>query len=168
MQAVPKFTYNHTTDMPEISGFGGSYEETCQNMLDAGVHWILANKDADVTIRTAEGVTGLIMFESEKAKELEKVLLEACNNDCTGAMMQTVVERLAYINTHGWEQYCEELRKPNPEPKVEYERTGEQLDELDLVTTLQSVFGADRVMIISSPEDLDRLFGDLGDEEEKN
>ena len=32
--------YAFTPEMREISGFGGDYEQTCRNMLAAGLRWL--------------------------------------------------------------------------------------------------------------------------------
>jgi hypothetical protein len=31
--------------MGQISGFGGGYEAACQDMLNAGVNWLVANAE---------------------------------------------------------------------------------------------------------------------------
>lgn len=105
--------YKHTPDMGEISGFGGGYEAACQDMLSAGVNWIVQKKIGgnDVQAHTFQGIYGLIMPDNDVAIELEKVLVEAAHGDCTGAMMQAVMQRCIYISKHSWDEYCAELRK---------------------------------------------------------
>lgn len=104
--------YRHTIDMGQISGFSGSYENTCQDMLNAGVHWIMEKKMSgnDLKAHTLNGVYGIIMPENDAAKELEAVLVAAAKGDCTGAMMQAVMTRCIYIAHYGWEKYCAEIR----------------------------------------------------------
>lgn len=103
-------SYRHTEDMGEISGFGGSYEQACQAMLETGVNWLNAHPNADLQFQSYDGVYGLVQANSPDAEELEKVIAGAAG-DCTGAMMHTVLERCYYIRHHGWDAYCEELRK---------------------------------------------------------
>lgn len=102
--------YKHTDDMGEISGFGGGYEATCQNMLDAGVKWLLSNPEKNPAYKEFTNVYGLTMDENDDMKELQDVLVEASGNDTTGAMMQAVSGRLMFIKKNGWEKYCEEVR----------------------------------------------------------
>lgn len=126
--------YRHTEDMGEISGFGGGYEETCQKMLEAGVIWLSQHPNADLRGHEFAGITGIFTPESDDAKEMEKAAMEACNNDCSGAMHHTVMSRLFYIAANGWTKYCEELRKrkaerdaePPPQPIPPRGRTAEE------------------------------------------
>lgn len=108
--------FRHTPDMGEISGFGGGYEQCCQDMLEAGVNWFVARE----TIPALEGHTyanvfGIFQADSEDAKELERVVLEAAKGEATGAMHHAVMSRLFYIAKNGWASYCAELRKDHAE-----------------------------------------------------
>lgn len=105
--------YRHTPDMGEISGFGGGYEDCCQDMLEAGVKHILEHKlsGGDVQLHGFKGIYGLCFPDNEPTKELEKAVLDASEGEATGAMHQAVMERLAWIAQHSWEEYCAELRK---------------------------------------------------------
>lgn len=105
--------YKHTPDMDEISGFGGGYEAVCQDMLHAGVTWIIEKKigPADLKAHTFERVYGIIEPDNDTARELEQVLGAAAHGDCTGAMMQAVMSRCIWIASHSWEEYCIEIRK---------------------------------------------------------
>ena len=109
-------TYKHTPEMGEISGFGGSYEEACQIMLDAGVKWIQTNTHDDLKAKTLKNAYGLLEPTSEQAKALEKAILEPVE-DATGGMHQAVMQRLFFIAKHGWGKYCitltESERKEN-------------------------------------------------------
>lgn len=102
-------SYRHTPDMGEISGFGGEYERMCQDMLDAGVNWLDAHPQRDLTGRTAENIFGIFQPDSDDAKALSEVVVAAAR-DCTGAMHQAVMQRLFYIAVHGWVAYCDEIR----------------------------------------------------------
>ncbi len=115
--------YKHTEDMGEISGFGGGYEATCQNMLNAGVQWLLANPEKNPNFKEYENIYGLTCDENEDMKELQDILLKASGDDCTRAMMQCVSSRLLFIKANNWDKYCDALRKqeltdhpPTPSP----------------------------------------------------
>ena len=111
-------TYRHTEGMVEISGFGGSYEAGCQDMLEAGVNWLEANKETiqkgSIKISGLKGVIGYVHPESDLAEEMSKTIIEACP-DCTGAMHHAVMVRLLDIAKIGWDAYCEKYSKKNAE-----------------------------------------------------
>jgi hypothetical protein len=111
--------------MGEISGFGDSsdpqgaiYEKCCQDMLEAGVHWIIDHPDAKLEIMTNPNVTGLFKSNTPETVELEKAVLDASfdpktgHKEATGAQMHAVMMRLLYIAGHGWDKYVLELSKP--------------------------------------------------------
>lgn len=110
-------TYRHTPDMGEISGFGGGYEQICQDMLEAGVKFIHERKlsGGDIQLSGYVNVFGLCFPENKPTKELEDVIVAASNNECTGAMHHAVMERLAWIAKHDWDEYCRVLRAQKPE-----------------------------------------------------
>lgn len=101
--------YRHNKMMGEISGFGGGYEECCQDMLEAGVKWLTAHNNAKLDGHTFKGVYGVFVPDSDNAKELERVVLEAADGQATGAMHHAVMDRLFYIASNGWESYVAEL-----------------------------------------------------------
>lgn len=103
-------TYRFTEDMGEISGFGGGYEQTCRNMLAAGIEWLDAHPDADPQFKGMRGVYGIINEENDDAKALSAAVIAAANGDCTGAMHQAVIGHCLFIKANGWEKYCAELR----------------------------------------------------------
>ena len=113
--------YKHLPGMGEISGLGGGYEDTCQQMLHNGVKFLIKlaenkNKDdIDFTLRqTSEDspiqIFGVCTIEGEDGKALEKAVMEEIG-DATGAMHHTVMQRLLWIAGSGWDAYCEELKK---------------------------------------------------------
>lgn len=97
--------------MGEISGFGGGYEKRCQDMLDAGVRWLEGRGNADLKGHGYQNVFGIFEADSNDAKQLEEVILAAAGGDATGAMHQTVMQRLFFISKNGWDKYCAELRE---------------------------------------------------------
>ena len=114
--------YIHTPAMGEISGFGGSYEAGCQTMLDAGVKWLEEHKDADLQAHSYENVFGIIIPDSDDAKELERVIVAAADEKypdggVTGAMLHAVMSRLFYIARKGWDDYCLQCAKRGDDGK---------------------------------------------------
>lgn len=108
--------YRHTPDMGEISGFGGGYEDLCQDILEAGVKWLNENAEPDLTGSAYKNVFGIFNAESEDAKALEAAAMAADKKkDATGAMHHAVMSRLFWIAKNGWPAYCEELRKQEAE-----------------------------------------------------
>ena len=108
-------TYRHTPEMGEISGFGGGYEECCQDMLEAGVNWLVEHPKPDLQGHGYKNVYGIFEPDSEDAKALEVAILKASKGEATGAMHQAVMQRLFFIGEHGWERYCEVLRESKGE-----------------------------------------------------
>lgn len=115
MSTTEQLAFHHSSDMGEISGFGGGYEKACQDMLDAGVRWLNEHPKPDLQMSGYKGVYGILNADSDDAKALEKVVVDAAHGDCTGAMHHAVMSRLSYIAKNGWTAYCDELRKHNAE-----------------------------------------------------
>lgn len=103
-------TFRHSPEMGEISGFGGGYEQCCQDMLEAGCKWLQERQPTDLAGHSYENITGIFVADSDDAKALEKVILDASKGEATGAMHHTVMARLFYINKNGWAKYCDELK----------------------------------------------------------
>lgn len=104
--------YRHTTEMGEISGFGGDYEACCQDMLEAGVKWLEEHKTPDLKGHSFKDVYGIFVPDSYDSKAMEKAALDAAKGETTGAMHHAVMSRLFFIANNGWGAYCAELRKP--------------------------------------------------------
>lgn len=113
METKTKEKYYYTEKCKEISGFGGGYEATCRKMVIAGMNWFDKHKKANPKVQTFEGIMGLSIPKNNSAKELEKVMLEASGNDCTGAMMQACTNHVFYAMKNGWDKYIEEMEKGN-------------------------------------------------------
>ena len=122
--------YRHTPEMGEISGFGGGYETICQDMLEAGVKWIMERRPDDLQggglalkheMGTVIEFYGLFEENSEQAKELGRVVVNASEERwgkeyvCTGAMHHAVMARLFKIAEHGWGWYVDEVTKHHAE-----------------------------------------------------
>lgn len=114
----------------DISGMSGGYEVACQRMLRAGLNYLKEHKDFHFDYEGFKRVYGVCFTETPWGKDLDKVLMDAVNNDCTGAMHQAVIGHLAYIHKHGIDVWLKqfpkrrysfpmELPKPNcPNPQI--------------------------------------------------
>jgi len=101
--------YQYTSEMQEISGFGGGYEDMCRQMVVAGCVWLDAHPEADPKFHGFKGIYGIIDEDNEDAKELTKAIVAPCNGDCTGAMHQAAVSHVLFIRKNGWDKYVEEM-----------------------------------------------------------
>ena len=102
--------YKHTEDMGEISGFGGDYEATCQQMLHNGVAFLAERAGTNIKVLENPNVYGIVKLEGQDADALEDAVMHGID-DCTEAMHHNIMVRLAFINKNGWNKYCVELRK---------------------------------------------------------
>lgn len=124
---MTEITYRHTPEMGEISGFGGTYEEGCQVMLEAGVQWTKANPNADLRFSGFKNVFGLIKPETDESRSLEQHIVNAVvekmgeKHHPTGAMVQAVIQNVLYIAGHSWFAY----RKLMEEREAERKRKAE-------------------------------------------
>lgn len=103
--------YEFTEEMGEISGFGGGYEQTCRNMLKAGLEWLDENPQVNPEFHGYENVYGIIIEDNDDAKALSKAVVDG-SEDCTGAMHQAVISSILWIRKNGWEKYIEVMSKP--------------------------------------------------------
>lgn len=85
--------------MGEISGFGGGYEAACRDMVYAGLAWLVAHSDADLST-----------WKTDDAKALERAVLAVCP-DCSGAMHGATTNACAFIAKQGWGNYVEAMKK---------------------------------------------------------
>ena len=99
--------FRHAPEMGEISGFGGSYEKCCQDMLESGVKHLIKQDNILLQGHAFKNIYGIFRADSEDAKELERVILCAAKGEATGAMHQAVMTRLFWISRHGWDKYVE-------------------------------------------------------------
>lgn len=95
----------------EISGFGVGYEKTCREMVLAALKWFDKNPKADLKYKEFKNGYGITTGESEDMKKMQKAMLKAAKNDCTGAMMQATMSHAMYIIANGWNKYVEEMNK---------------------------------------------------------
>lgn len=110
----PTAKYLFTPTMGEISGFGGGYEQTCRNMLAAGMEWLDAHPEADPKFSGYQGVYGIVTEDNDDAKALSKAVVDGSGGDCTGAMHQAVVSHCLFIRKQGWDAYCAQMSAKDP------------------------------------------------------
>ena|SRR5579863_3829163 len=110
MNDITTTAYRHTPDMGQISGFGGGYEACCQDMLEAGVNWLIAHTTADISVLENPQIYGIIKEGTPETEELSEVVLDGAKGEATGAMHHAVMSRLAFIAKNGWDAYCSTLR----------------------------------------------------------
>ncbi len=103
--------YIFTKEMGEISGLGGSYEQTCRNMLKVGLEFLDNHPELDPNFHRFKNIYGMIEEDNEDAKRLSETVVKASNNDCTGAMHQAVISSILWIRKHGWDAYVKTMSK---------------------------------------------------------
>ena len=109
--------YVFTEEMREISGFGGSYESACREMLVAGLEWLDAHPDADPKFTAYENIYGVISENNDDAKSLSDAVVAPTKNECTGAMHQAVISHVMWIKQHSWDEYVAEMTKEDEDGK---------------------------------------------------
>ncbi len=100
--------YEFTEEMGEISGFGGSYEQGCRNMLNAALVWFDDNPNAKPEFTGYKNIYGIINENNEDAQALSDVVGNT-EPDCTGAMHQAVISRVLWIKENGWDAYVKRM-----------------------------------------------------------
>lgn len=105
----------------DVSGFGGSYENACQQMLWAGVDWLDKNP-GPITFEEIENVTGII-FTKDRAKELEFYIVDAVKGERpSGAMVHCVMGHLRFISKNSLSKWLDEF-KDMPDRVFEWDGT---------------------------------------------
>lgn len=107
--------YEYPKNVDYISGFGvnSGYELTCQKMVIAGMEWLDNNTGDKPEFHGYQGVYGIIQEDNEAAKSLSKAVVEAADNDCTGAMHQASITHALKAHELGWEEYLRQLAEHN-------------------------------------------------------
>ena len=103
--------YKWLPGMDEISGMGGSYEQGCRAMVIAGLEYWDAHPDLDPQYKGWEGVYGILADNNEDAKRLDDAVMDAVQNDCTGAMHQAAISDILWIKRNSWEKFTQEMKK---------------------------------------------------------
>lgn len=99
--------YNYTDKCREISGFGGEYEQRCREMVKRGMEWCDKNDVKDLSFHTHKNILGHINADNEKSLELEKYITEGI--DCSGLMVQGVIQHIIFALNNGWEAYIKKM-----------------------------------------------------------
>lgn len=102
----------------EMSGMSDSYEEACQEMLQAGYEYLLAHPDSELKGSRPTGMIkdvkidtfGMFDPENEETEQLSEVVINAVD-DCTGAMEHAVMNHLLYISKHGLEGWWKKAKE---------------------------------------------------------
>ena len=114
-----------SNDMPQISGFGGSYERGCRAMVLAGAAWLRNNPDADPKFTENSMLFGAAMLYkqcNDDAKALDAAMMDAevdmgdgkiarVGDECTGAMIHAATRHVLFIKKKGWDRYVEEMTR---------------------------------------------------------
>ncbi len=118
-KALEKYKDDPPFDTVDISGMSGGYEATCQRMLYAGMKFLDEHPDFHFDYKQSANIVGVATTNTPWCKMLDKVLADAAEHDCTGAMHQFVVNHLAYIYKHGKKEW---LAHAPPERRYCYPR----------------------------------------------
>lgn len=108
--------YMYTEEMGEISGMGGDYEKTCQNMVIGGVKWFEDHPDANPQFHGFKGIYGICLEDNQDARDLSKAVEKAAGEyGCSGAMHQASIAHILHIKAVGWQRYTEEMKERDKE-----------------------------------------------------
>ena len=108
-------SYRHTPAMGQISGLGGEFEQSCQEMLQAGVAWIEAQRESGrnpdpifalAYSRWAPGKETLLLTQaaSPEAKTLEAAMRAASTGAEDGAFL-IALQSVMWILDNDWSAY---------------------------------------------------------------
>lgn len=112
----------------DISGMGGGYENSCQLMLKAALEFD-GSKDI-----TRKDFSDFGFASTDKAKEMQGAMLDVVNNDCTGAMMGTVLAHFFFIQENGREKWLAEIDRENPGRIYEWDGTEKSIPPAEGLT----------------------------------
>ena len=97
--------------LPEISGFGGGYEEACRKMVVAGVKWLRDHPGAQLKAVQVSRIYPDIWADSPDMEAMQDAMADAVGGDATGAMVCATTKHALYIHRNGWEKYVADLKK---------------------------------------------------------
>ena len=119
---MTKPNYRHTPAMGPISqDLGSRYEKQLQDLLHAGVSWLMAKLERGDEVElevayplleidgSAVDCFGVFTPRSDDAKELDQLLREA--GPSTFTQRQNVTQRVAWIRAIGWEEHVREATR---------------------------------------------------------
>ena len=108
-----RMAFRHDPLMGEISGLGGDYEQTCQDMLEAGVSWLVSNPDlaAQLVTEDSEGQRLLAAEDHPARQSLGEAITAAGHLNTSNSQYGAVLRRVAWISFNSWDAYVEKLRQ---------------------------------------------------------
>jgi hypothetical protein len=101
--------YEWTDEMDEISGFGGEYEESCRQMVTAGLKWLERNDGPATEFSMGDNVFARIDEEAEATDELRTHMASAVDMDPSPSMLHLCVKHTLYAHEIGFEAYVTRL-----------------------------------------------------------
>jgi hypothetical protein len=93
----------------DITGFGNSYEATCQKMLWNAVRF-LRSGNKEISTKSFANVYGVVINEGKDGKAFDEAMMEGIE-DATGAMHQCATAHATYIQNNGYAKWFDELEK---------------------------------------------------------
>ena len=114
-ETMEKIKNDEPFETVDISGMSGSYEWGCQVMLRAGVKFLKEHPDFHFDYEQNPQIVGVCSTDTPWGKQLDKAVCDAADScgtgGATGAMHQAVINHLAYIHTHGYDEWLKRLPK---------------------------------------------------------
>ncbi len=104
-QEAIRAKYPIPKECKEISGFGGGYEATCINMMYAALQVLDPIKDIVKEKVSTKQTTTVDQVNDLTNGEMEKAVMAACHNDCTGAMHGSSIMHAIKIIELGLDTY---------------------------------------------------------------
>jgi len=105
----PVHRYDWINEIGEISGFGGEYEESCRQMVTAGLKWLEQNEGPSTEFSTGDNVFAQIDEEADATDELRTHMVSAVDMDPSPSMLHLCLKHTLYANEIGWEGHVTQL-----------------------------------------------------------
>ena len=103
--------YKYTDKCRDITGRGGSYEESCRGMVIRGMEWLegqIAEQLDEVNTHPSFDAS-FLMVEIDQS-ELIGVMIDSCMM-ATRGMLNLSLNHFYYASRVGWAAYIDELEK---------------------------------------------------------
>lgn len=118
----------------DISGFGGSYEAGCQKMLLQGLEFLNNHPNFNWEgYKQYKNIYGLCTAKTDEAKALDEAVCTGV--EPSGAMHQAVINHLAYIHKHGYDNWIAEAEKQGA--TVYEQASEEELNKIILISQIE-------------------------------
>lgn len=92
----------------DITGFGGGYEATCQQMLWNAVRFI-SEGDRNISSKQSPQIYGIAINEGEDGKAFDDAMMDGIEG-ATGAMHHCATNHALYIQKNGYLKWFQELK----------------------------------------------------------